>query len=284
MEESLKGAQNDNMVENDEVSSDTNKNSDNNNKEKENSDSEKKSDKEQQSIYINNGENVSKNGDNNINEEEVVSIFPREPQTSRSMNPRLSSPGTGRINLKTNNIGAQQLVKMKTMSDSERTIAEVERDIEVDSLIRQYAASRKDIARFLHTRDIITEKQNAIMNESVDFYIKRVKESLPPLQHKIKPRYVFESEIPVDFCSTARPCRKSIAKLFDRAGYYKNKQLRTVEKLPDTFVTQKFKEYLEINRQPIPQCLLDSDISDRIIARYGKRVTRYRSIPRCFLK
>lgn len=156
---------------------------------------------------------------------------------------------------------AREREAMKHMGDSKRTEEEIEHDLKLESLCRRYVPPKEDIQHFFLTRTAITEKQNATMNESVDTYIDQLKKTLPPLQQRISPRFMEMNELPLGFTTNAKSGKKSIARVFDRSGYYDSKQKKLSANLPDIYITQQFKEFVLRGDERVPQVLLESKIS-----------------------
>lgn len=156
---------------------------------------------------------------------------------------------------------ARDRVAMNRMGDSKRTEEEIEHDLKLESLCRRYVPPKEEIHKFFLTRQNITEKQSATMNESVDTYIDQLKKTLPPLQQRISPRFMDLNELPYGFSTNAKPCKKSIARVFDKSRYYESKQKKLSSNLPDIYITQQFKEFVLQGDERVPQVLLEAKIS-----------------------
>lgn len=179
-------------------------------------------------------------------------------------------------------VTARERVSTKKMADSRRTEAMLEREIELDSNVRTYTAPPQAIKHYLRSREAINERQTATMEESVDVYINQMKQSLPPLEQMISPRSMRENEVPYGFSAHASPCRRNLKRIFDRTGYYKSQQKPLSSNLPDTYITQKFKEYIENSHEAMPRILQEAKISRPPDSPRSPRNKRIRNIiPRC---
>lgn len=179
-----------------------------------------------------------------------------------------------------------ELASMKKMGDATRSEAEIAHEIELDSLVRQYVPPPDAVHHFFITKQKITEKQTAIMNESVDNYLDQLKKALPPLQQRIAPRILETNEVPLGFSIYAKPTKRTIAKLFDKSKYYESKQPKLSSNLPDIYITQQFKEFVRQSNERMPQVLLDVDISppqgmSTTPRRKGMNKPRSPRVPRC---
>ena len=177
-----------------------------------------------------------------------------------------------------------EYVSMKKMGDSQRSEADFAHELELDSLVRQYVPPPEVVHHFFLTKQNVTEKQSATMNESVDTYIDQLKKTLPPLQHRISPRFMETNEVPLGFSMNTKPPKRRIARIFDRTQYYESRQPKLSSNLPDIYITQQFKEYVMKSDERIPQILLEADISppQGIKSKSPRRKGKRRAlIPRC---
>ena len=176
-----------------------------------------------------------------------------------------------------------EYVSMQKMGDSQRSEADFAHEMELDSKVRQYVPPPEVLHHFFLTKQSVTEKQSARMNESVDTYIDQLKKALPPLQQRISPRFMETNEVPLGFSRNTKPPKRTIARIFDRTGYYESKQPKLSCNLPDIYITQQFKEYCTKSDERIPQVLLEANISPPQGESKSPRRKRARRslVPRC---
>jgi len=155
----------------------------------------------------------------------------------------------------------------------------------IDSDIRCYVPPQDKIKNFIELKNTVNSEQINRMEESVNTYLEQVKNSLPPLEKQVSPRFLRSNEVPFAYAPKTIQSSRRLGAIFNVADYYKPKQPKLSSNLEDTLVTQKFKEFVFRSKERMPKVLEEAKISpppdapDRINSRRRKKV--YHRIPRC---
>ena len=154
----------------------------------------------------------------------------------------------------------------------------------VDSEIRTYVPKAEHIKKFIEISQNISEKDLIRIEDSVDYYLDQLKKSLPSLEERITPILLKQNELPLNFDLNAPKTTRKLSKIFEKTNYFKSNQKKLSSNLPNIFISQKFKNYIQKSKEKIPKILEEAKISlppDEPLENHFKRKKIKNLILRC---
>ena len=186
----------------------------------------------------------------------------RKPNNSSNPNKSLPQTPRKRYSYKNLNIhSASYRDKTKKMVSAFQSEAQVEHQLELESQTRSFKPPIGTLSTFYRSKVTISPQETLKMQQAVDAYYQKLKDSIPPYSVQANLHELRFNEIPSDLLSpwvqSAPKAPIKIRRAFDKSGVYRSKQqpLSKKEINSDLTVTRLFKQYLYKNHEKIPDIL-----------------------------